>query len=301
MIFRIDKSIQDQPDSELLIFAKAVLKALDNLHFVEMDYGMMTWFEEKILGSDNYLGKLDREALMVPYQSATGELRKNLSTIVVGYSTGMKNATEMFGLAEKPATVILENGLYDWEVVRKWIKLYRKNCGIDGVGGHLHRIVGRYLIKQENGGGGNGSISNVVKSVAPSYEGQSTLKVTTLFDSDKNKKDDEAKNSALTNFLNQEGYDYHELEKREIENYFPISTYEKAGLLIPGADTQNITEEEWDYMDIGKSGLVKMEKKDVLSLSEYLTKPELQQRVRNTVQNGRDEIQRVILFLAKYI
>ena len=125
--------------------------------------------------------------------------------------------------------------------------------------------------------------------------------MTTLFDSDKNKKDDEAKNSALTNFLNQEGYDYHELEKREIENYFPISTYEKAGLLIPGADTQNITEEEWDYMDIGKSGLVKMEKKDVLSLSEYLTKPELQQRVRNTVQNGRDEIQRVILFLAKYI
>ena len=301
MIFRIDKSIQDQPDSELLIFAKAFLKALDNLHFVEMDYGMTVWFEEKILKSDKYLGTLDKEALMVPPQNATGELKKNLSTIDIGYSAGMKNASEMLSLAEKPATVILENGLYDWGVVRKWIKLYRKNCGIDGVAGLLHRTVGKFLIKAENAGGGNGSISNVVKSVAPSYEGQATLKITTLFDSDKTKKDDDPKNSALTNFLTQEGYDYHELEKREIENYFPISTYEKAGLLNPAADLRNITEEEWDYLDIGKSGLVKMEKKDVLSLSKYLSKPELQQRVGNTVQDGRDEIQRIILFLAKYI
>lgn len=101
----------------------------------------------------------------------------------------------------------------------------------------------------------------------------------------------------------------HELRKREIENYFSVNTYKRAGFLKDEQVARAMTAEEWDFHDIGKSNIIRktdntgketaIEKKDVETLSRLLTKEDLKERV--LIPTGYDEIQSIILQLAKFI
>ncbi len=301
MIFRIDKSITELNAPDLLVFAGALQKASENLHFLDVDYQVQLWIERTIFQSDLYLGKLVIQQIQRNEEmwSPSSMNRKYLRTVTVGCEEGMLTASSMKIMAEEPSVVVLENGKYDWCVISKWIKLYRKDHSFGYVNAYVNRAVGCNLIRSGNAGG-SGGILNEIDILIPSYKDTYPLKLLSIFDSDKTSPTDiEEHNNTIKEGLNKLGIEYHELCKREIENYFPLDTYRRAGFVVAGVDVPDLPEEEWDYLDVHKNDFLSLEKKDVETLAKEITKPELQSRVGNV--NGQDEIQEIILKLARHI
>lgn len=302
MIFSIDDSVMKQGEDAALVFAVSLQKAAEKRHYVEISLPMRQWINNELFGSDKYLGSLARESLVnnLEVWNPASICKRYQTTVTVGYGSGMLSIEEMALLVEEPSVVVLENGRYDWAVIKRWIKLYRKERGFDTINQQVHRAVTSHLLREHNAGGGNGSISNVMTVLMPIYKGLHALRLTTIFDSDKASAHDTVDhNQSLKAFLNENHIEWDELTKREIENYFDFETYRRAGLLTDNTQPCTTPLEEWDFHDIGKDKQIIMEKKDVEKLCDVLTKDEL--KTHATELSGRDEVQDVILHLAKYI
>lgn len=301
MIFKIDKTIMGLEASDLLVFAEALQKASENLHFLDVDYQVQLWIEDTILKSDLYLGKLVVQLILSNEElwSPSSMNKKYLRTVTIGCNEGMLSVSEMKVMVEEPSAVVLENGKYDWSVISKWIRLYRKDHSLGSVNAYVNRAVGLNLIRSRNAGGADG-ILNKIDVLMPEYKGTCCFKVLSIFDSDKiSSTDIEDHKKTIKARLMDLGIEYHELCKREIENYFPLETYRRAGFVVAGGDIPNLSDEEWDYLDVYNSKFLSIEKKDVVTLADEITKHELLSRVTNV--GGMDEIQEIILKLALHI
>ena len=302
MIFSIDDSVMKQGENVTFVFAASLQKAAEKRHYVEISLPMRQWINNELFGSDKYLGTLARESLVnnLEVWNPASICKRYQTTVTVGYGSGMLSVEEMALLVEEPSVVVLENGRYDWAVIKRWIKLYRKERGFDTINQQVHRAITGYLLREHNAGGGNGSIANVMTVLMPIYKDLHALRLTTVFDSDKTSAHDTVDhNQSLKAFLNGNHIGWQKKKKREIENYFDFETYRRAGLLTDNTQICTMPLEEWDFHDIGKDKRIKMEKKDVEKLSDALTKEELK---KHTVDlSGKDEIQDIILHLAKYI
>ena len=302
MIFSIDDSVMRQGEDVTFVFATSLQKAAEKRHYVEMSPQMRCWIDNELFDSEKYLGTLACESLVnnLEVWNPASICKRYQTTVTVGYGSGMLSVEEMALLVEEPSVVVLENGRYDWAVIKRWIKLYRKERGFDTINQQVHRAITGYLLREHNAGGGNGSIANVMTVLMPIYKDLHALRLTTVFDSDKTSAHDTVDhNQSLKAFLNGNHIGWHELAKREIENYFDFETYRRAGLLTDNTQICTMPLEEWDFHDIGKDKRIKMEKKDVEKLSDVLTKDELKTHAAEL--SGRDEVQDVILHLAKYI
>ena len=302
MIFSIDDSVMEQGEDVAFVFATSLQKAAEKWHYVDMSPQMRRWIDNELFESEKYLGTLACEALVKNSElwNPASICKRHQTTVTVGYGSGMLSVEEMALLVEEPSVVVLENGRYDWAVIKRWIKLYRKERGFDTINQQVHRAVTGHLLREHHAGGGSGSITNVMTVLMPIYKGLHALRLTAIFDSDKTSAHDTVDhNQNLKVFLDENHIGWHELAKREIENYFDFETYRRAGLLTDNTQTNTMPSEEWDFHDIGKDKQIKMEKKDVEKLSDALTKEELK---KHTVDlSGKDEIQDIILHLAKYI
>lgn len=302
MIFSIDDSVMRQGENVALVFATSLQKAAEKRHYVDVSPQMQRWIDDELFGSEKYLGTLACEALVnnMEFWNPASICKRYQTTVTVGYGSEMLSVDEMVLLVEEPSVVVLENGRYDWAVIKGWIKLYRKERGFDTINQQVHRAVTSHLLREHNAGGGNKTIANVMTVLMPIYKGLHALRLTTVFDSDKTSAHDTVDhNRSLKDFLNENHIGWHELAKREIENYFVFETYRRAGLLTDSTQTCTLTAEEWNFHDVGKDERIKMEKKDVEKLSDALTKNELKKHAADL--SGRDEVQDVILHLAKYI
>ena len=302
MIFSIDHSVIEQGEEVILNFAKTLLDAAEKQHYVQVSPKVLLWIEQELFNTNKYLGTLARESLKgnKDFWQPTSMCQKYQRHVTIGYNTNMLPVEKMALLVEEPSVVVLENGRYDWAVIKKWIELYKNDRGLKTINQQVNRAVITHQLREHNAGGGNGSITNIIKELMHIYEGLHALRLTTVFDSDKHSAHDATDhNQHLKAFLDKNQIKWHELKKREIENYFDIETYRRAGLLADNAQDYDFTAEEWDFLDIGKSKIIKMEKRDVERLSELLIKDELKKHA--TALSGEDEIQAIILHLAKYI
>lgn len=312
MIFRIDKSIMTQGQSVILDFARALSVAADNQHAVLLPILVWEWVEEKILKTDTYLGKLVREQLMSSLElwNPTKMLLTHETTVDIGYVGDMLTVEDMLRLMQEPSWIVLENGRYDGIVIEKWIRLYRNEKGLGTINAEVYRAMAQSRLRVYNSGGGNMSIANAIDTLMKVTGRLYPYRITTIFDSDKcSATDPTDHNRKLKEYLESKRIKGHELRKREIENYFSVNTYKRAGFLKDEQVARAMTAEEWDFHDIGKSRIIRktdntgketaIEKKDVETLSRLLTKEDLKERV--LIPTGYDEIQSIILQLAKFI
>lgn len=308
MIFHIEQSICTLSDDELRIFGKALCEASDNHHFIVITPLLVKWFLDVMFvkNSNKYLGELDVEQLRNSniWDEPDGVSSVNLRHFHVG--DGKNNTItpkDMLTMVQERSVVAVENATYDWCAIKCWVKLYSNDREIKSIAGKVHSAIMNDLIRPDADGGGNGTILNCIGRNLQYFKGLSKYKITSIFDSDKNSINDSSEhNKVLKEGLAALGIEYHELLKREIENYFPLQTYERAALVKNSLPLASLNIHEWDYLDVYKNPNFNLGKKDVLKLCDELSKDELSERLSsNPPQNGYNEAQRIVLLLAKYI
>jgi len=301
MIFEIDKSITESDVDSILLFSECLLRACEKGHCVTMDYQVQYWIDSTILNNSAYLGDYSRQILkeVKEFWDPTSMQRAYLRKVVVGNREGVLTIENMALLVEEPSEVVLENGRYDWAVIKKWASLYKRDRSMGSIFLMVHHSIDNHLLREHNAGGCS-NIENVVTVLMPIYGNLYNLRLTTIFDSDKKSKFDSVDHHAtLKSFLQEKAVEYHELQKGEIENYFPPSVYAKASFLTQSFDLDN-SELDWDYVDVYNHDVcpfIQMKKSDVEQLCECLTRDELESRVGD----GENEVKKVLIHLAKYI
>lgn len=142
------------------------------------------------------------------------------------------------------------------------------------------------------------------------YSSATKLKVTTIFDSDKvSATIPSQKNKGLKNYLRDNGFAFHEWERREIENYIPLRIYKTCNLCQRNQPEPDTTPEVWNYIDIGKDPYFvgKYTKDKLPVLAKNIDKSSIKESFAskaflNKVDNHQvTELQHVIFLLAKYI
>lgn len=302
MIFTFNRSVQ-QGDISLL--AKCVLLIAEKHHHLLLDNGMSDWLSSTIIESTEYLGRVDREALKNNREvwRVTGVQQKYQTKLTVGVEENTITIEQLYKIVNEPSYVVLENSMYDWSAICRWVDIYRNERDFKSLNESVFRAIKEMNLRGDHSGGGNGTIVNKIKSFDGIFQECSKLKVTTIYDSDKKSlTDSKDHNNALRDFLESFGFIGHELHKREIENYFSIDTLRMAGMIKEEEDIPEYTPEEYDFLDIEKAPFVKYKKRLMPALSQHLHKTALKERVaHHKVSDSVDEIQLIIITLARFI
>lgn len=307
MIFKIDESILCLPKSQYLALANAIVSASRHSHYVMFDnFQVVRWLFKTILNSTDYIATLELEILTqnTEFLNPTKINQKHLQSVTIGVGNQFCDVYQMIKLAEDQRVVVVENELYDWSVIKKWINLYatHEHGYFQTINRAVNAAVGAARLVCHGAGGGNSTIKNTIMAVMPMYGELVAFELTTIFDSDKNSSTDCSHNTSLINFLTGHGLSWKELKRREIENYFPLSSYKKAHLIVNEGKISDLSSSEWNYVNFGKaeeSG-VQMQKSDVLRLADNLTYVELKDALDSS-SCSMDEIQEIIIHLAKFI
>lgn len=301
MIFKLDNTIITNQQDCLYTFAHALQHAQERLHYVVMERPVMEWIELNILSNPTYLSELDIELIKKDqfFMHPSALESRTLRTVLVGQGTNMLTIEQMLDVVDEPGVVVLENGLNDWSVLWGWTNLLSKRrCTNKVINESVMNAMEKALLRNENAGGGSGTIKNRITSIKPNYKGLHAFRVTTIFDSDKESVQDTVDhNASLKQFLTTEKMKWHELSRREMENYFPIEVYQRAGLiaqeLVLPANIMN----NWAYEDIEKVKGINYAKKNLPLLIGELSYHDLETLGGEVL----DEIQNILLHLAKYI
>lgn len=302
MIFTLSESVKD---GDLRCLSRAILLISEKHHHLLMDDDVKDWLTATILNTTDYLGKLDCEALKNNRElwCVTQMQQQFQSHVSVSNNEEGINIKQLFAIVNEPSYVILENSLYDWSAICRWVEIYKTERNYKNLNESLHRAIIENNLRTYHAGGGNGSIVNQIETIKGLYLNQAYRKITTIYDSDKKCKDDsENHNKSLNKYLKDFGFIGHELHKREIENYFSIDTMRAAGLINENADIPNFTPEEYDFVDIENATFTKYKKRFLPNLAKQLYRDSLKQRVaHHRISDSVDEIQFIIFLLAKYI
>ena len=134
--------------------------------------------------------------------------------------------------------------------------------------------------------------------------------MTTIFDSDKvDEHTHNSKNDNLKEFLVNNGFDYHEWLKREIENYIPLSVYKSTGFCNTHVTEPDQTPSVWSYTDIENHPYFKgkYKKKHLPKIAKGIDKKSVKEAFAEKPYTNRvdnhpiSELQHLIFLLAKYI
>ena len=173
------------------------------------------------------------------------------------FSVGLEPSENVFNIAEakrfftQTFLLILENNLNDGYFVDALIQNFQKKSKV------IIRHKENGWFEYGNGGGGD-NIQNFIQGIMKSFNGlpkdsKHYLRCFVLVDSDKEFETNESKTNRKTlfEFLNSNGIPYHELEKREIENYIPDEVIES----IPEIDDYlqayiQLSPVQKDYFDL---------------------------------------------------
>lgn len=302
MIFTLNKSVQN---GDISILAKAILLISEKHHHLLMSNDVHDWLGTTILDTPDYLGRIDRDALKNNHELwRVTKMQQNYQTkISVGLENDSITIEQLYAIVNEPSYVVLENSVYDWAVICRWVDVYRTEREFKSLNESLYRAIKENNLRADHSGGGNGSIKNKIYSLVDRYKGQAVRKITTIYDSDKTCVNDKVDhNKALNLFLNTSGFIGHELYKREMENYFSIDTLRAAGMVNENAVIPKFTPDEYDFVDLEKESFTNYKKNLMPHLTEFLYKQSLKERVsHHKLSDSVDEIQSIIITLARFI
>jgi hypothetical protein len=198
---------------------------------------------------------IHRELIEENFNSIVNQSTKINYVVSVDSSKDSFNVQEAKIFFNQPFILVLENSDNDGHFVNALIKNFKKRSKKI-----LKHKENRWL--QYGMGGGCDNIIHFISALIKSYEGlglpkesNSYLKCMVLIDSDKEFETNETKpdRKNLFTFLKENGIPYHELEKREIENYMPDEVLES----IPEIDAYiqtylQLSPTQKDYFDLEK-------------------------------------------------
>lgn len=311
MIFRLDPSIIDKTYAhDLASYLKLIH---ERKHKIDYDSPSVWDFIEQEVLSTAYLGKVDIDLI-----KGNNELREVNSidrgyfrTVNIGTKPGMTDLTTLGVILKTNSCVVLENSHHDWLPIKIWIDFVKNDRNYKEINLKVSEAIALKWIYPEHAGGGDGTITNKIKDIELStYSSATKLKVTTIFDSDKVSAIIQSqKNKGLKKYLIDNGFGFHEWERREIENYIPLRIYKICNLYQRNQAEPNTTPEVWNYTDIGKHPYFygKYTKDKLPMLAKRIDKCSIRETfATKTFMNPVDnhlvsELQHVIFLLAKYI
>ncbi len=305
MIFVIDPSVSTA--NAWADFATLLLQVCTKKHRISMPSDLWDLVERVILNSNLYLGSLaiDQIRQNREIRSITSEDRCFLSTIRVGYSSQDDyTVSEAVELLSIPSIVVLENRHNEWPVYRFFVDIFKRDRMLKNINSQVYQAICDGRLIGGHAGGGNGTIAIQISSLPHPFPRFFHHRVTTVFDSDKVSPVDSPHNLSLINYLQLESILWHELYKRELENYFPLESYSDSGENYIGpASPSHI---DWDYMDLENSFSPKLKKSNLANLIHYADRTRISNRIAHHFVSHPpvgtvSEIQEIILLFAKYI
>ena len=310
MIFLFDTSLMNKSNAKQL--ADALKLICLGKHKVDYnDPKVWEFIENEVLTTSN-LGKIDIDLINgnQNMRDVRNIDRNYLSTLEIGTASGMTDLTTLSVILNESSCVVLENSHYDWCPLKAWVASVKNDRDYKEINTKVSHAIDEKRIKPEHSGG-SGGIKNKIRDLKrDTYHATAPYKITTLFDSDKESATDTNEhNDSLKDFLNEEGYFYHEWDRREIENYIPLSVYEYAGLVNQGVTKPSLLPNDWNFTNIGEHPYFKgkYKKKMMEVLAQYIDKSATKEAFAdknyvNPVDNRPvTELQYVIFHLAKYI
>ncbi len=311
MIFHLDSSIINKAYAHNLA---SYLKLIhEKKHKIDYDNPSVWEFIEREVLSTAYLGKLDIDLIKenTELREVNNVDRGYLRTVCIGTKPGMVDLTTLGIILTTNSCVVLENSHHDWWPIKYWIDFVKNDRDYKEINKKVSEALALKWIYPEHAGGGDGTITNkIVDMEGTTYSAAITFKVTTIFDSDKvSATIPSTKNKGLKKYLNDNGFGYHEWERREIENYIPLRIYKNCNLCQRNQTEPDTTPEVWNYTDIGEHPYFKGKyTKDKLPmLAKNIDKSSVRESFAtksfvNSVDNHQvSELQYVIFLLAKYI
>lgn len=311
MIIHFDSSIIDQTNAREL--AANIKLIHEKKHKVDYDDPEVWSFIEQEVLTSTYLGKIDIDVIKENQElrDIRNTDRGYYRTINVGSKNDQIDLKTLGIILNTNSCVVLENSHHDWCPIKIWIDFVKNDRDYKDLNRRVSEAIGLKWIYPEHAGGGDGTITNKIVDMRGSlYSNAAQYKVTTIFDSDKlTATTPSDKNKGLKEFLDTNGYFYHEWSKREIENYIPLRIYKNTGLVNRNAAEPDTTPENWDYTDISKHPyfIGKYKKNKLPMLAKNIDKASVKESFADrSFQNGVDnhsvsELQYLIFLLAKYI
>lgn len=305
MIFKIDSSIMNVKGKSAKEMADLLLHISNAHHNVSCTSDIWEWMKGHLLVNE-YLSNWDMQLIYGNKQlrDITHAKSRYLSTVTIGFGTGMFSLAEADMLVTLPSLVIVENEQNDWAVIRRWIDLLKND--------HFYKDVNTIVCKRKDAdelraynAGTSGQIVNSISQRQVIYGSTTPYKVTALIDSDKSEAtaDYSHEKKIIIQAMADAGIEGHILHKREMENYFSEAVCRAAGIIAPSEILPAYTDEEWDFIDIENASFTNYQKKQLPAVAQYLDKPSLLSRVdvKKVTYNGEvmNEIQMIILKFAK--
>lgn len=307
MIIRFDKSVVSDDVEQQRLLADCLVKICRDGHRIEWSGAWKGYIEKTILNT-YYMGQINIDEITKNHEllNVTKQDKDFFTYIVVGSEEGMYTVGQLWILLDKASEIIVENEIYDGSVYKKWSEVYIDEPAYDDINKRVWQAFQKSRLRVHGAGGGDGTIRVIIEGLQTIFGELSTLKLTTVFDSDRKSAGNQSKNVSLISFLESNSYKYHCLLKREIENYFPQGLYENCGFVKRGKTMPTFTDEQWDFVDIPEENYLDYEKKNVKDLAKIVTKEQIKHRVAHQVKfqtriGTVDEIQHVLLMFAKFI
>ncbi len=298
MIFYFDNDIQTaNNDQQKKAFADLIVYICNNNHYVKCDTVVSSWIDTNIFNT-KYLAQIDIDIIKQckMRRDITQELINNLSTVHIGISKGI-SPSDALRLFQRASRVIVENGANDWAVICKWIDLMKKDRYFKNINAIVCERKDSKLLDQDNAGT-CGQVIKHIDILKKNFGVATKYKVSLVIDSDKHFASDTLTNEKLNIIkkMKAENIDGHILHKREMENYFPLSLYKEAGMTHNNCPEPTDT---WDYIDVENANYIKYKKNQLPDLTKWLDKKALLKCVGENTASNPNEIQEIILKLAK--
>lgn len=315
MIFSFDDTLKTDDNGQRQLLAKCLVMMNEKCHRIDRGGFYFDFIEKEVMHTD-YMGKMDINQIKSNHNlfDVTTSDRLDFRCVKIGYGSDMCPPEEVYIILEEPSLVAVENSTNDGSVIRRWAESYSDEDNVGDLNKTVFEAIEDNRVRFLHGGGGNGTIIKRIEDQLKVYGKYTQMKITSVFDSDKNSLEDPGQNQTLKYYLDENHYDYHCLVKREMENYFPLKVYQKCGLLNEEVEIPNYTEEEWDYVKIkedddkkqGEQKFLSYNKKELPNLAARAKKKHFKQRIRhqqtyNSHYGEVDEIQHILLMIAKFV
>lgn len=316
MIFKFDNSLKTNDDDLKLQLARFLVRINEDCHRIDRNGCYFSFIEKEVLVND-YIGQKEIDHIKSNKElfNVTSSNRTDFRCITIGYGSEMYAPDDIKIILNEPSLIVVENKRNDGSVIRRWAECYCDEDHLGDLNETVLEALDKQLVRFINAGGGDGTIRKSIEDNSNVYGHCPQLKITTVFDSDKESADDNViHNQSLISFLEENKFDYHCLFKREMENYFPLNVYAKCGLINEKVNIPEFSEEEWDYFEIKEDkekkqkeqAFLSYEKKCLPDLASMANKKHFKQRIKHQPKYDShygkvDEIQRVLLMLAKFV